>query len=238
MREQAAAAYRELREQITSWALPPGAHLVETDLADRLGVSRTPLREALGRLRHDGLVNQEPGRGTVVSSVTAEDAVAIYQARDALESYALRLAAEGAPAAFRAFADEFARLAAATPAADDIADCSARFDAAVLESAQTPVIASLLADVDGTVQRLRRLAAGDDARLRESCLERRRVAMALSTGDGAAAAAANSARLRSSLDAVLSRLLQHLAPPIQPNVEESLPLRETQSGFGESTQRR
>lgn len=214
MVDQGLLAYETLRQQITSWALPPGTHLGEAELAASIGVSRTPLRDALARLRGEGLVDQEPGRGAVVSPVTVEHAVAIYQARDALESYALRLAAESTRAAsFASFANEFGALAGMTPDAEAVASCSARFDAAVLDAADSPVIASLLTGLMGRVHRLRRLAATDAGRLQNSCAQRQSVAVALEGGLGATAAAANSARLRSSLDSVLHRLLSHLAPP-------------------------
>ncbi|WP_158862314.1 GntR family transcriptional regulator [Leifsonia sp. AG29] len=214
MVDQGLLAYETLSQQITSWALPPGTHLVEAELAASIGVSRTPLRDALARLRGEGLVDQEPGRGAVVSPVTAEHAVAIYQARDALESYALRLAAESTrTAAFASFANEFGALASRAADAEAVASCSARFDAAVLNAADSPVIASLIAGLMGRVHRLRRLAATDSGRLQASCVQRQSVAIALEAGLGAAAVAANSARLRSSLDSVLHRLLSHLAPP-------------------------
>ena len=107
-------AYATLLEQIQSGALAPGAVLGEVEQAARLGVSRTPLREALGRLAADGLVAQQSPRVTVVTDVDVDDIRALFEVRRALEETAARLAAaRGDSAAFAALADEFAH---STPA--------------------------------------------------------------------------------------------------------------------------
>lgn len=72
-------AYRTLRNEIQSGALPAGAVLVEVEQAARLGVSRTPLREALGRLVADGLVAQQSPRVTVVTDVDRDDIRALFE---------------------------------------------------------------------------------------------------------------------------------------------------------------
>ncbi|WP_262852303.1 GntR family transcriptional regulator [Mumia quercus] len=65
--------YRRLRDAIVDGALAPGEQLRDADLAERLGVSRTPVREALLRLAEAGLVVARPGRSTTVSSLHAQD---------------------------------------------------------------------------------------------------------------------------------------------------------------------
>ena len=102
-------AYAELLEQIQSGALAPGTVLGEVEQASRLGVSRTPLREALGRLAADGLVVQQSPRVTVVSDVDVDDIRALFELRRALEETSARLAAaRGDADAFAALADGFA----------------------------------------------------------------------------------------------------------------------------------
>jgi DNA-binding GntR family transcriptional regulator len=82
-----------LREEILSNRLPPGTVLGEAALAASLGVSRGPIREALGRLATEGLVAMRPRRGAVVSALTAAEFLEAYQVREALEAQAVRLAA-------------------------------------------------------------------------------------------------------------------------------------------------
>ena len=84
--------HQHLREEILANRLPPGTVLAEVALASSLGVSRGPLREALGRLAAEGLVTIRPRRGAVVSALSHEEFLQAYQVREALETLAIRLA--------------------------------------------------------------------------------------------------------------------------------------------------
>lgn len=86
--------YAALRERILSGELERGTRLRQASLADELGVSRTPLREALRRLASEGLVELSPNRGATVSSLDFSDMRHAWAARLALEPGAARLAAE------------------------------------------------------------------------------------------------------------------------------------------------
>jgi DNA-binding GntR family transcriptional regulator len=89
-------AYLHLREEIIRVELRPGTLLREEELRHRLGVGRTPVREAIQRLQRDGFVTIIPRRGTLVSEITITDLAAIYEVRKHLESWASRLAAQRA----------------------------------------------------------------------------------------------------------------------------------------------
>lgn len=84
--------YAHLRDEILANRLPPGAVLSEVPLAASLGVSRGPVREAIGRLAAEGLVTVRPRRGAIVSALSHEEFLQAYQVREALESLAIRLA--------------------------------------------------------------------------------------------------------------------------------------------------
>jgi len=87
-----------LRELIARGDLPPGTHLVEVEVAKKLGVSRGPLREALRILESEGLVKSYPGRGSFVSEISERDILEIYSLRTILEEEAIRLASKkGSP---------------------------------------------------------------------------------------------------------------------------------------------
>ncbi len=88
----AARIHDELRDLVVDGGLPPGAPLVQEQIAERLGVSRTPVREALGRLVHEGLVEWVAGGGYVVRDLGDQQITEVYQVRQNLESMALRLA--------------------------------------------------------------------------------------------------------------------------------------------------
>src|SRR5436309_6049543 len=84
--------YDFLREEILAERLQPGAELQEVALSEELGVSRGPIREAIGRLAAEGLVTVRPRRGAVVRSLSKDEFLELYQVREALEMMAVRLA--------------------------------------------------------------------------------------------------------------------------------------------------
>jgi DNA-binding GntR family transcriptional regulator len=87
-----AFAYESLRDQILGGALPPGTALVQANFAHDLGLSITPIREALRDLANEGLVTMSAHRGAVVSGLDVEDAREIHRIRLLLEPEATRLA--------------------------------------------------------------------------------------------------------------------------------------------------
>jgi DNA-binding GntR family transcriptional regulator len=89
-------AYTKLRHAIVTGRLKPGERLVERRLSLQMGASRTPLREAMIRLEHEGLLEPLPAQGLVVASIDEQEAQEIYAIRIGLEGYAARLAAEHA----------------------------------------------------------------------------------------------------------------------------------------------
>src|SRR5216683_3073383 len=108
------AATELIREAILDGRLEPGSRLKEEELARELGISRTPVREALLILQAEGLVDAAPNRGAVVRSHDADDLEDLYQLRALLEGYAARRAAanisEAAVAGLRASCERFESL--------------------------------------------------------------------------------------------------------------------------------
>lgn len=84
--------YETIREAIFSLELEPGTPLVERDLATRLGVSKSPVRDALQRLAGEGLLVGSPYRHLVVRSIEPDEADDIYALREVLEAFAVELA--------------------------------------------------------------------------------------------------------------------------------------------------
>ncbi len=91
-------AYEVLKHAIITGEIPAGERIVETDYADRLHISRTPLREALRKLERDGLVEYVLRRGVVVRAFTIADVEEIYTIRNALEMLTLPAIIEKATA--------------------------------------------------------------------------------------------------------------------------------------------
>lgn len=86
--------YQRITAAMLSGALAPGSRLLMDALAEELTISRSPVRDALRRLEQEGLIARTGGRGFVVREIEPEEVRQIYQAREAIEGYAARLAAE------------------------------------------------------------------------------------------------------------------------------------------------
>ncbi len=84
--------FNALRESILHGELQPGARLIEVDLANQLGVSRTPIREAIHKLEQEGLVKMLPRRGARVANISEKNVHDVLEVREALESLAAELA--------------------------------------------------------------------------------------------------------------------------------------------------
>lgn len=85
-------AYYELKNRIIYLDLKPGTQLTEVDLSNELNISRTPIREALKQLSVEGFIEWTENKGNVVSPLTVENFMEIYQIRDVLENLSVKLA--------------------------------------------------------------------------------------------------------------------------------------------------
>src|SRR4030088_2067598 len=87
-RTTAKAVAAELRNEIYRGQIPPGARLMQADIAERFGVSTTPVREAFAMLQADGLVRLDSHRGAVVFQPTAQELLELFEIRELLEGFA------------------------------------------------------------------------------------------------------------------------------------------------------
>ncbi|MFJ4569635.1 GntR family transcriptional regulator [Streptomyces caelestis] len=147
--------YEALLELITTRALQPGQHLVESELAGHLGVSRQPVREALQRLSTEGWVDLRPAQGAFVHEPTDEEAEQLLSVRTLLEAEAARLAAANAGADAVAALEKLCDEGEKAVDADDVDGAvamNARLHAKVMELAGNTVLAGLAAQVDRRVR--------------------------------------------------------------------------------------
>jgi DNA-binding GntR family transcriptional regulator len=180
-------AYFRIRDLIVTLELAPGELINERDLMDRLGLGRTPVREALRRLDIENLVEIYPRRGIVVAPIDVRDLGAISEVRVELEGFAARLAAERATAADR---DAAAQLAAEIDETSQESDPRAliRFDQRIHRHVHRCAHnAYIEATLDGyLVLSLRLWFLGLDRvrRLDEAVAEHREMLAAIRDGDG------------------------------------------------------
>ena len=201
------AAYEKLKRALTEGHLPPGARLSEPELAELLGVSRTPVREALMRLAQEGLVELLPGRGARVRELTPEEVHEVYVVRAALEAEAARLAAtRHAPDDLAALAAAQAELEALPPedvAAQTAAD--ARFHAALVAASGNRELERLFHQLDAKLALARRYSS-DENQSPKTLAEHRAILEAILAGDPDRAAAAARAHIERFERLVAARL--------------------------------
>ncbi|SFX69227.1 GntR family transcriptional regulator [Streptomyces atratus] len=147
--------YEALLELMTTRALRPGQHLVESELAGHLGVSRQPVREALQRLNTEGWVDLRPAQGAFVHESTEEEADQLLSVRTLLEAEAARLAAANSGTAGIAALEELCAKGEQAVADDDVdlvVATNAAFHAQVMELAGNAVLSGLAGQVDRRVR--------------------------------------------------------------------------------------
>jgi GntR family transcriptional regulator, rspAB operon transcriptional repressor len=196
-------AYRSLRQDIIDGHLPPGTVLGEVEQSARLGLSRTPLREAIGRLVAEGLAEPWTGRGVVVTRVSLAEADLLFDLRTALECLAARRAAEHAdPTQFTELARRFEAAAEPLRAGADPTEYYAlteELDAAIDHACANPYLAQHLRGLRVHLTRLRRFSRHDPQRLSASAAEHAEIAHALAAGNPELAAAATTVHLQHAL---------------------------------------
>lgn len=201
--------YATLLDEIQRGVLAPGTVLGEAEQAARLGVSRTPVREAIGRLIADGVAAQLSPRITAVTSFDAQDIRSLFEVRRALEESTVRLAAiRGNPAVFQQLAEDFAAAhpEAGELAADDYYALIARLDVALDEAVDNAYFAGALRTIRTHLARARQLARDNRERLRASVEEHRLIAEAIAARDSDLAAHAMHIHLHNALSAILASL--------------------------------
>ena len=153
--------YARLRQQIIDFEYRPGDPLKEAELARRLGVSKTPIREALLRLHEDRLVHIAPYKGAVVAGYSREDLMHIYGLRELLEGACAREAAQTASSESLA---ELARIVRETTAAvgeesegPTASALLSAFDELIYQQTRNPYIAALITNLHAHLQRIGQL---------------------------------------------------------------------------------
>jgi DNA-binding GntR family transcriptional regulator len=183
--------YLSLRRALLDGVYPPGAPMVEADLAARLDASRTPVREALHKLELEGFLERVPGAaGLRVAALSPDEVEEIYGVRAVLEGYAARLAVR------RVTAADLERLAALLDGADAavaagdrerLLALTNRFHATVTALAGSARLESLLRGLEEQVLRYRRATLEIPGQGELAAAEHRAIAEALAAGDAARA---------------------------------------------------
>jgi DNA-binding GntR family transcriptional regulator len=197
----------KLREAIMEGQLAPGERLVETTLAETMGVSRTTLREALRRLESERLVHNAPNRGPSVATISEQESAEIYHVRKLLEGEAVALLAQTATdeqieRLDRAL-DQFKDAVKKENALDRLKSTSEFYDV-ILRGCGNHIIREFLESLFARVNLLRAKSMSNPGRAKYSLMEMTKIRDAVKARDPVAARAAAEAHVLAAQKAVLN----------------------------------
>jgi DNA-binding GntR family transcriptional regulator len=201
---KAEAVYQELRARILDGSHAPGSTLNQEALAATLGLSITPLREALRRLESENLVRLEAHRTLTVAPLSAREVRQLYAVRLQLDPFAAELAAANASAATLDEIDLLARLGTEATTHARLA-ANRRFHQTIYQAAANGVLADLLDRLWDQTDRYRLLALQDERHERTAEREHREISTALRARDGRRVAEL----MRSHVEATLRLVERH-----------------------------
>lgn len=177
--------FESMREAILSGTLEPGERLMEIQLAEEMGVSRTPVREAIRKLELENFVVMIPRKGAYVAGVSLKDVADVFEIRSALEGLAAGLAAE------RITDDEveqmeralFYRASAGEVDLEQIVQSDTDFHALVYKASRNERLIQILANLREQIQRFRTTSLAVPGRMKLAIDEHRMIVEALRNHD-------------------------------------------------------
>ena len=178
--------YEELKREILVGEISPGTRMMEIELADEMGVSRTPVREAIRKLEKEGLVTIEPRKGAYASDVSIKDMVDVLEVREDLEAMAAAMAAQ------KVNKDEKQALIEATmeykeavesERTEDIIRCDEKFHQLIVNYSGNKTLIQLFSQVQELALRFRYLYYDDFSRYEKMPMEHREIEEAILSGD-------------------------------------------------------
>ena len=204
---QGQSAYRRLLDEIRNGVLAPGMRLREVEIAERLGLSRTPVREAMRLLEGDGLVVHQPRLGATVRTLDYAEIMELYEMRAVLEGTAARLAARAASevelSELTALNAEFA---AALGHQAQAAEINRQFHMILQDAAKNRFLIKSISSLQKTMMILGPTTLMDGTRAEEAVAEHARVLEALNARDGMRAEAEMRAHIEAAQRARLKGL--------------------------------
>jgi len=213
LREQVIAA---LREAILDLRLMPGQRLVERELIDQLGVSRTTVREALRELTAEGLVTVVPQRGAVVSAPSLEEARDLYDVRASLESLIVERFCERATRSqvlrLGAAVEGFAEAVATHQDIRSVLTTKDKIYDVLVEGAGSMALSQIVQGIQARVRVLRATSMAAEGRAEISVEELRAVAAAVEGNDAKLAASLYCGHIRAASLTALRNLEQSMTP--------------------------
>lgn len=178
-----------LRQAIIDRRFHPGQRLIERELVELTGVSRTSIREALRELTAEGLVTSVPNKGNVVSEVSSKEAAQLYEVRSALEGLAGRIFVRNASAKDRYELEKaMQEIERAASAGISILEAKDRFYEILFAGAGNDALRSIASGLHARISVLRSLSLSVPGRTAQSLRELRKILEAVEANDAEGAA--------------------------------------------------
>lgn len=178
--------YEELKRQILVGEILPGTRMMEVELAEEMGVSRTPIREAIRKLEKEGLVTIEPRRGAYASSVSIKEMLDVLEVRQDLEGMAASLATgkvtEEEKQAFIQANVEY-NDAVQSGNTEEIIKCDEKFHQLIVNFSGNKTLSQLLSQVQELALRFRYIYYEDFSRYENMPMEHEEIEEAILSGD-------------------------------------------------------
>lgn len=206
-RSLAEVACDEIRRAIREGRIATGAHLTEVDLASWLGMSRTPIREAMRRLQSEGLLLNQPYRGALVMRLDSEDMRQMFAVRELLEPAAAAACARNAgPAEISALRALLAEEAAQLDNPSALIPLNRQFHDIILECARNQFLGKAMAGIYALVPLLGDSNLLDGPHAREAHAQHRAILEAIERQDASRAESVARDHVRQSLKTRLARI--------------------------------
>lgn len=194
-------AYQAVYDMIASGVLEPGDRLRETDLAERIGLSRTPIREAIRRLEAEGIVSHEPRVGAVVKSLSQQEIVELYEMRIMLETSAAEMAAKHASLAeTRTLETLNSKMLDAKDDPAKVAELNRQFHTCIVSAARNRYLASSFHNLANALVVLGHTTLDTPDRVKSVVNQHQAIIDALIKGDANEAKEAMAIHMETSLD--------------------------------------
>lgn len=207
------SVYLRLKQAIVEGKLQPGERLIETTIAQRLGVSRNPVREALRRLEQEQLVTAS-SKGMVVSSITRASIEEVYAVRAVLEALGCRLAAHYITAQEKERLRDILQRSRQAIRAHDIETltaCDIEFHDVLMSASRNATLKKMLDQLRDSVRRFRTASIALPGRPQEVLRDHTAIAEAVCTGDARRA----EALVRDHIQQAAQRLLESLHDQVE-----------------------
>ncbi len=198
--------YEELKQQILVGAIAPGTRMMEVELAEEMGVSRTPVREAIRKLEKEGLVSIEPRKGAYASDISAKDIEDVLEVRQGLEGMAAAMAAGKLTAEGKAeLAEVIAKYREAVEAEDveKMIHYDEAFHAGIASCTGNKTLIQVFSTVQELALRFRYVYYDDFNRYEDMPMEHQEILDAIASGDAEKARSVASKHISKLYDFVM-----------------------------------